>query len=99
VLSSYASFWNRQGTNLDDAVAAAKRSVELASDYSNNFTLGQAFFKLKKYDEALKAAEKAVELVKPMAVKYEGFPTQQYENLVKQIKDAMAKGKSGGVKK
>ena len=32
----------------------------------------------------------AVELVKPMAVKYEGFPTQQYENLVKQIKDAMA---------
>jgi tetratricopeptide (TPR) repeat protein len=99
VLSSYASFWNRQGTNLDDAVAAAKRSVELASDYSNNFTLGQAFFKLKKYDEALKAAEKAVELVKPMAVKYEGFPTQQYENLVKQIKDAMAKEKSGGVKK
>ena len=27
-----------------------------------------------------------------MAAKYEGFPTQQYENLVKQIKDAMAKG-------
>ena len=26
-----------------------------------------------------------------MAVKYEGFPTQQYEALVKQIKEAMAK--------
>jgi tetratricopeptide (TPR) repeat protein len=91
-LSTYASFWNRQGTNLDSAVEAARRSVELTSDYYNNFTLGQVLFKLKMYDEALKAAEKAVELVKPMAAKYEGFPTQQYENLVKQIKDAMAKG-------
>lgn len=36
------------------------------------------------------AAERAVELVRPMAVKYEGFPVQQYENLVKQINDAMA---------
>jgi tetratricopeptide (TPR) repeat protein len=91
-LSTYASFWNRQGTNLDSALEAARRSVELTSDYYNNFTLGQVLFKLKMYDEALKAAEKAVELVKPMAVKYEGFPIQQYENLVKQIKEAMAKG-------
>jgi tetratricopeptide (TPR) repeat protein len=98
-LSSYANFWNRQGKNLEDAVAAARRSVELASDYYNNFVLGQVLFKLKKYDEALKAAEKAVELVKPMAAKYEGFPTQQYEKLVKDIKDAMAKEKGGEVKK
>jgi tetratricopeptide (TPR) repeat protein len=91
-LSTYASFWNRQGTNLDSALEAARRSVELTSDYYNNFTLAQVLFKLKRYDEALKPAEKAVELVKPMAAKYEGFPTQQYENLVKQIKDAMAKG-------
>ena len=90
-LSSYAGFWNRQGTNLDSAVAAAKRSVELTSDYYNNFVLGQVLFKMKDYAGALKAAEKAVELVKPMAVKYEGFPTQQYEALVKQIKEAMAK--------
>jgi hypothetical protein len=91
-LASYASFWNRQGTNLDGALEAAQRSVALTSDYSNNFTLAQILFKLKKYGEALTAAEKAAELVKPMAAKYEGFPTQQYENLVKQIKDAMAKG-------
>jgi hypothetical protein len=89
-LASYASFWNRQGTNLDSALAAAKRSVELTSDYFNNFVLAQVLFKLKDYPEALKAAEKAVELVKPMAAKYEGFPTQQYENLVKQIREAMA---------
>jgi len=91
-LASYASFWNRQGTNLDSALEAARHSVELRSDYFNNFTLGQILFKLKKYDEALKAAEKAVELAKPMAAKYQGFPTQQYDNLVKQIKEAMAKG-------
>ncbi|MBE3130942.1 MAG: hypothetical protein IMZ54_09555, partial [Acidobacteria bacterium] len=51
------------------------------------------------YIEALKAAEKALELVKPMTVKYEGFPVQQYEKLVKDIKDAMAKEKGGEVKK
>ncbi len=92
-LSSYAGFWNRQGTNLESAVGAAKRSVELSSDYYSNFVLGQVLFKMKDYAGALKAAEKAVELVKPMAVKYEGFPTQQYEALVKQIKEAMAKDK------
>jgi hypothetical protein len=89
-LASYAAFWSREEKNLESAAAAAQRSVDLTSDYYNNFILGQVLFKLKKYPEALKAAEKAAELVKPMAVKYEGFPTQQYENLVKQIKDAMA---------
>jgi tetratricopeptide (TPR) repeat protein len=98
-LSSYASFWNKQGTNLDSALAAAKKSVDLTSDYYNNYVLGQVLFKLKNYAEALKAAEKAVELVKPMAVKYEGFPVGQYEKLVKDIKDAMAKEKGAEVKK
>ena len=99
VLSSYAAFWNKQGTNLDSTLAAAKKSVELTSDYYNNYVLGQVLFKLKSYAEALTAAEKAVELVKPMAVKYEGFPVQQYEKLVKDIKDAMAKEKGAEVKK
>jgi tetratricopeptide (TPR) repeat protein len=99
MLSSYASFWNRQGTNLDSALAAAKKSVELAPDYYNNYVLGQVLFKLKKYAEALKPAEKALELVKPMAVKYEGFPVGQYEKLVKDIKDAMAKEKGAEPKK
>ena len=96
-LYSYAAFWYRQGKNLDSAAEAAQRSVELKSDYFNNFILGQVLFKLKRYDEALKAAEKAVELAKPMAAKYEGFTTAQYENLVKQIREALAKG--GEVKK
>ena len=98
-LSSYANFWNRQGKNLDNALEAVKRSVELTPDYYNNNILGQILFKQKKYAEALKAAEKSVELVKPMAVKYEGYPIQQYEKLVKDIKDAMVKEKGAEVKK
>jgi tetratricopeptide (TPR) repeat protein len=90
-LYSYASFWQRQGKNLDSALEAARRSVELKSDYFNNFVLAQVLFKLKNYDEALKAAEKTVELAKPLVAKYEGFTTAQFDNLVKQIKEAMAK--------
>ena len=99
VLASYAAFWNRQGANLDSALEAARKSVELTPDYSSYFMLGTILLKLKKYDEALKAAEKAVELVKPVAARYQGFPTQQYEGLVKQIKDAIAKEKPPAVKK
>jgi tetratricopeptide (TPR) repeat protein len=98
-LASYAAFWHRQGKNLESAAAAAKRSVDLTPDYYNNFTLAQILFKMKNYPEALKAAEKAVELVKPMAAKYEGFPIQQFESLVKQIKEAMVKEPGGEIKK
>jgi tetratricopeptide (TPR) repeat protein len=99
ILVSYASFWNRQGKNLDSALEAARKSVELTPDYYNTYVLASVLFKMKKYDEALKYAEKAVELVKPMTVKYEGFSTVQYDNLVKQIKDAIAKEKAPAVKK
>jgi tetratricopeptide (TPR) repeat protein len=98
-LYSYASFWNRQGKNLDNAVVAAKRSVELKADYFNYFVLGQVLFKTKDYPAALPAAEKALELAKPLAAKYDTFTTTQYENLIKQIKEAMAKGQGGEIKK
>ena len=104
VLSSYASFWSRQGKdkegkNLESALEAARKSVELTSDYYNNYTLGNILFKLKRNDEALKYAEKAVELVKPVAAKYEGFSTQQYDKLVKDIKEAIVKSKGVEIKK
>jgi tetratricopeptide (TPR) repeat protein len=99
VLASYAAFWSRQGKNLESALEAAKKSVDLTSDFYNNYTLANILFKLKKYEEALKYAEKAVELVKPMAMKNEGFSTQQYEKLVKDIQDAIAKEKAPAVKK
>ena len=78
-------------TGESGALEAARRAVELTPDYYNYFALGQAAFKLKKYDEALQAAEKAVELVKPVAAKYEGFSTQRFEKLVKDIREAMTK--------
>ena len=90
-LSNYATFWNNAGTNLESALGAGRRAVELTPDYYNYFALGQVAFKLKKYDEALAAAEKAVELVKPMAAKYPGFSTQRFEKLVKDIREAMTK--------
>lgn len=95
VLAGYAGFWNRQGKNLESAAEAAKRAVELASDYYNNFILGQVLFKLGRNEEALKAAEKSLEFAQVMAKKHEGFPTQQYENLIKQIKEAMVKKSTG----
>jgi tetratricopeptide (TPR) repeat protein len=96
ILASYASFWNRQDKNLDSALEAATKSVDLRSDYYNNFTLANILFKLKKYDEALKPAEKALELAKAWAVKYPGYATQRFETLVKKIKDAIAKEKGVG---
>ena len=90
-LASYAGFWQRQGANLENAREAAQRSVDMAPDYYNNFILAQVLFKLKSYDEALKAAEKAVELVKPVAAKNAAFSVQRYEKLVQDIREAMAK--------
>ncbi len=94
ILASYASFWSRQGTNLDSALEAAKKSVALTSDYYNNYITANILFKMKKYTEALPYAETAVEQAKAMAVKYPGFSTQQYDKLVKDIKDATAKGQA-----
>jgi hypothetical protein len=90
-LSSYTGFWSRQGTNLDSALAAARRVVELSSGDHGNSYVAQVLFKMKNYPEALAAAEKALELAKAQAAKNPSYPLQQYEALVKQIKEAMAK--------
>jgi tetratricopeptide (TPR) repeat protein len=61
-VSAYASFWAGQNNNLESALAAAKKAVELTPDaYAGWNILSQINLKLKKYEEALKAAEKAVE--------------------------------------
>ncbi len=62
-LSPYAAFWANQGKNMDDALAAAKKAVALKPDqYYLWSTLGNVYLKLKNYDEALKAAQKAYDL-------------------------------------
>jgi tetratricopeptide (TPR) repeat protein len=62
-LSSYAGFWARQGKNLDDALAAAKKAAEaMPGAYYIWMTLSQVQEKLKNVPEAVKALEKAIEL-------------------------------------
>jgi tetratricopeptide (TPR) repeat protein len=68
-LSMYASFWSRQGKNLDDALAAAKKAVDLKpAQYYNWMTLSRVQEKLKNVPEAVKALEKAIELA-PESIK------------------------------
>lgn len=62
-LGRYAQFWSTQGQNLESALAAAKKATELSKDnYSFWNTLSDILLKQKKYDDALKAAEKALEI-------------------------------------
>jgi tetratricopeptide (TPR) repeat protein len=62
-LSQYAGFWARQGKNLDDALVAAKKAVELMpATYYLYATLSTVYDKMKNKAEAVKALEKAVEL-------------------------------------
>jgi tetratricopeptide (TPR) repeat protein len=63
ILRNYARFWANQGKNVDDAQAAIQRAIEIAPTGMWNWdAAGAVYLKLKKYDEALKAAEKALEL-------------------------------------
>jgi tetratricopeptide (TPR) repeat protein len=63
-LSTYADFWTSQGSNLEGALAAAKKAVELSQGVASNWgILALVYQKMKNYDEAIKAGEKAVELV------------------------------------
>jgi len=59
---SYASFWSNQGKNLDGALAAAIKAVEMKPDtYYMWSTLSNVHLKMKAYDEALAAAQKAID--------------------------------------
>jgi len=68
-LSSYAMFWSGQGKNLEGALAAAKKAVDLKpAQYYNWVTLSGVQDKLKNSAEAVKAMEKAIELA-PESIK------------------------------
>jgi tetratricopeptide (TPR) repeat protein len=85
-LSRYAWFWANQGENLESALEAAKKSVELYPSDSTWDTVSLVYTKLKKYSEALKAAEKAMEIAD------EGVKAR-YENRIKKIKKAIEEEK------
>ncbi len=62
-LYSYAGFWARQGKNLDDALAAAKKAVDrMPGAFYLWSTLSLVYEKMKNYPEAIKAKEKSIEL-------------------------------------
>jgi tetratricopeptide (TPR) repeat protein len=84
-LWQYASFWARQNKNLDDALAAANRSVALMPglNYLWN-TLSLVYEKMLNYPEAIKAAEKALE-TSPEAAK--GI----YKRTIERLKAAQIK--------
>jgi tetratricopeptide (TPR) repeat protein len=85
-LAGYARYWAGHGKNLESALKAAKKSVELAPSARGWDTLSAVYLKLEKYSEALKAAESAVELA-DKEVK------ARYEKRIKQIKQAQEKKK------
>ena len=66
-LYQYAGFWARQEKNLDDALVAAKKALELMPTYYIYNTLSQVCQKMKNMPEAIKAAEKALELAPEQA--------------------------------
>jgi tetratricopeptide (TPR) repeat protein len=84
-LYSYARFWGSLGKNLESALEAAKKSVELTEAPYKWDTLSLVYLKLKKYDDAMKAAEKAVETG--------GAQAARYERRIEEIKKAKAEGK------
>jgi tetratricopeptide (TPR) repeat protein len=61
--NTYASFWLRQGKNLESALAAARKAVKIEPKaYFYWSTLSDVYAKMGNKAEAIKAAEKAVEL-------------------------------------
>jgi len=66
-LYQYAGFWARQEKNLDDALVAAKKALEIMPTYYIYNTLSTVYQKMKNMPEAIKAAEKALELAPEQA--------------------------------
>jgi tetratricopeptide (TPR) repeat protein len=67
-LRSYIYFWTQKGKNLDGALAAAQRALELRPRaYYHWSSLADLYVKMGKREEAVKAAKKAVEFASQAA--------------------------------
>lgn len=84
-LASYARFWSNYDHNLESALEAAQKAVEMVPAYYNWDILASVHLKLKNYDEAIKAEEKAIELA--------GDRADRYKTKLEQIKKARDKEK------
>jgi ribosomal 50S subunit-associated protein YjgA (DUF615 family) len=70
-LNEYAWFWAERGQNLESALAAAKKSIELSNQHFVWDTLSMILWKMGKHDEAIKAEEEALKLAGRKIVEYE----------------------------
>lgn len=88
LLYSYARFWASQGENLESALKAAQKAVDLDAAYYKWDTLALVYQKLERYEEAIKAEEKAIETA--------GDYAERFKNRLELIKKEMAKAKKKG---
>jgi tetratricopeptide (TPR) repeat protein len=62
-MNSYASFWMRQGKNLESALAAVRKALEIRPEsYYYWSSLSDVYARMNNKAEAVKAAEKALDL-------------------------------------
>jgi len=98
-LYPYAWYWNQQGKNLDSALDAVRRLIEIQPGLTYFDIQAQILLKLKKYDQALQSAERALALAQESAKRRPDFAIKPYEARVQEIKTAMAREKGGEIKK
>jgi tetratricopeptide (TPR) repeat protein len=98
-LYPYASYWNGQGKNLESALDAVRRLIEIQPGLTYFDIQAQILLKLKKYDEALQSAERALALARESAKRRPGFAIKPYEARIQEIKTALAKEKGEDIKK
>jgi tetratricopeptide (TPR) repeat protein len=82
LLNNYAWFWAQQGDNLESALAAVQKSIELDDrDYAED-TLAVVLLGLGRLDEALEAVKKAMAM---------SATPSRYKETEKKITEALAK--------
>jgi tetratricopeptide (TPR) repeat protein len=82
-LNEYACDWSLAGKNLKSALKAAKKSIELKDTDNAWDTLSLVYWKMGKYQEAIEAEEKALQLA--------GGKDKDYEKRISDIKAEMEK--------
>jgi len=70
-LNEYAWFWAERGQNLESALTAAKKSIELSNQHHTWDTLSMVLWKMGRHEEAIKAEEEALKLAGKRIAEYE----------------------------
>jgi tetratricopeptide (TPR) repeat protein len=80
-LNSYAWFWALREKNLESALETAKRALSLKNDPNIWDTLSMVYLKMKEYQKAIEAEEKAYELA----------PSEGFKRRIEEIREEMTK--------